>query len=929
MKAKKKVDDSKYLDPVFAEYGMKVYTNEYAQMIRKDNLDKKSNGKKITSLIPQEGFQETVYLADADVLIIGGKKGGGKVLSNNMLVVTPFGMRANGDLCVGDIISDPVTGGMQRVLQIFEHPNHEFYRLKFDDGTSVECGLEHLWKVRMTGYTKKRRMLYGGSVDDDYRIWDFAKIKKFLDEQEDGKHYMHGKKCDSKKYLVIPLCEPVKFTKSGNCMKRNALDPYVIGAILGDGCVTDSVRKGSVSCRFTSADEEVVEEIRKAGVSILREYRYGDKKCSEYDIYSHDLEEMLERTKLVGCNSSTKFIPTCYKWATVEERFALIQGMMDTDGYIDSRGHLSYTTVSEQMAEDFAFVVRSLGANATITKDENTGYKDTDGNFVKCKDAYTIFFKIKDPERMFRLPRRKERCKAFNAGVSEVAKRIVGYEYVGRKDGRCITVDSVHSLYMTDDFIVTHNTWISLFKALDYIFNPDVIMRGFRKYEDDIERGIWSASKQVFKGFGTPVRSSYEWQFLGGRGASMRMEHLQDLGKISDRFRGSELAYIDIEELAEHTKDNVNVIFDFLSVNRNTAGVKSQLVATCNPVGKSNKLRLLLDWYIDPETDTIIPERDGKVRYMFNYGSDISEIAWGNTWKEVYDNPAAKAKIDALCEGKNLKPQDLILTLQFIEGDYADNKILQSTDSRYVSRLAAKGGESVVNDLSGVWRDIDSGTSLVSVGDMENFFAASEHSSSDDVMRASADVAIVGDFLVMWAARGHHIVDVEGLVGMSSDSVIPAIEQFLKKNGVHKENFTFDENGLGIWLRESSAFARSRGFNNKSAPSDTRLYNNLKSECADKFIDEIHRGVWSIDERLKYKKFRDTKGNVFTLYDRMMSERLALKRKDDTPRWEIISKQQMKAEIGHSPDFIEGLFMMEQIFLQPKKEIVRRGFGAW
>lgn len=923
MKAKKKVDDSKYLDPVFSEYGMKVYTNEYAQMIRKDNLEKKSNGKKITNLIPQEGFQETVYLADADVLIIGGKKGGGKCLSINTPVVTPFGYREIGDLKIGDIITNPVDGGMQRVINIYDHENIDLYEVTFEDGSTCKCCDDHLWEVRQTGYTKKKRMLYGGDVKDDYRVWTFRMIRKWLDDQANGAHYMNGKKGSSKEYLVTPLCEPVKFTKSGNCMHRPDIDPYIIGAIIGDGNISSGT-----SVSFFSRDKEIVGYFEDGGLD-MSHFSVREDGLVTYRIPQTQIRPALTTLRLSNERSEDMFIPTAYKWGRIEDRWAILQGLMDTDGYIDSRGHCSYTSVSKKLAEDVQFVVRSLGGTAKITVDDNSGYRAEDGKFIKCQTAYTVWIRIKESQRLFRLTRKQDRCKAFNGGVSEIARRIISYRYAGKEDARCITVDSPRGLYMINDFIVTHNTWISLFKALDYIFNPDVIMRGFRKYEDDIERGIWSASKQVFKGFGTPVRSSYEWQFLGGRGASMRMEHLQDLGKISDRFRGSELAYIDIEELAEHTKDNVNVIFDFLSVNRNTAGVKSQLVATCNPVGKSNKLRLLLDWYIDPETDTIIPERDGKVRYMFNYGSDISEIAWGNTWKEVYDNPAAKAKIDALCEGKNLKPQDLILTLQFIEGDYADNKILQSTDSRYVSRLAAKGGESVVNDLSGVWRDIDSGTSLVSVGDMENFFAASEHSSSDDVMRASADVAIVGDFLVMWAARGHHIVDVEGLVGMSSDSVIPAIEQFLKKNGVHKENFTFDENGLGIWLRESSAFARSRGFNNKSAPSDTRLYNNLKSECADKFIDEIHRGVWSIDERLKYKKFRDTKGNVFTLYDRMMSERLALKRKDDTPRWEIISKQQMKAEIGHSPDFIEGLFMMEQIFLQPKKEIVRRGFGAW
>lgn len=468
-------------------------------------------------------------------------------------------------------------------------------------------------------------------------------------------------------------------------------------------------------------------------------------------------------------------------------------------------------------------------------------------------------------------------------------------------------------------------SWVALYKALSYMFNPDVSMYAFRKYEDDVKRGPWKASKPVFRGFGTPKEASFEWAFLDGKGASLKMEHLQDLGKITDRFRGAELAYIDLEELPEHTRENINIVFDFLSVNRNTAGAKSQLCATCNPVGWSNKLRKFLEWYIDPETDTVIPERDGKKRYMFNYGSDISEIAWGNTWQEVYAHPKAKEKIDLLLLGReDVSPEDMILTLQFIEGDYSDNKILQATDKRYVSRLASRGGGAVVNDMRGIWRDIDSGTSLLSLDDMDAFFNNTER--RDGIMRASADVALTGDFFVIYAFDGHHICDIEAWRGVLSDEVVPFVKNFLKKNGIREDNFTYDSNGLGLWL--DGYFKKAEKFNNKSAPTDSRLWNNLKSECAEKFVKAVKSHEFSIDSSLLDRKFTDKKGYTFTLKDRLVDERLALKRKDDIARFEIIPKSQMKDEIGHSPDFIEGWFMVMHL-MEHKRQCVRKGFGAY
>lgn len=913
---------SEYIDPVFASVGATVYSNELAKKIRGENLKLKAQGKRVRNLIPQEGFQERVCLADADLVICGGRKGGGKVLTNDSDIITPFGIRKNGDLKVGDIISDPCTGGMERVIEIYEHPAHDFYRIFFDDGSWVDCGLEHLWKVRQTGYTHKRRNLYGLGVEDDYRIWTFGMIKKWLDEQEEGQHYMSGAKCRSRKYLVVPLCEPVRFTRAGNCMRRTDIDPYVIGAVIGDGWLTESATR-YCDARLTSADNDIIRELKKAGVVVSAMTQRKGCKATDYELMSDKLREQLLISKLYGCKSADKFIPTCYKFATIDERKAIIQGLMDTDGYIDNRGHCYFTSVSRTLAEDVQFIIRSLGGWASISVDTDSGYKDSNGDFVKCQDAYTVSIKMKDTSMLFRLPRKMARCRRFNGGLSEVARRIVGYEHIGTKDGRCITVDSPDSLYMTNDFIVTHNTWVSLYKALYYIYNPDVAMYAFRRLEDDVKRGPWKASKPIFRGFGIPKEASYEWSFLDGQGATLKMEHLQDLSKVSDRFRGAELAYLDLEELPEFTRDNINVIQDFLAVNRNTAGVRSQMVCTCNPVGKSNKLRILLDWYIDPETDTVIPERDGKKRYLFFYGKDITEIAWGDSWQEVYSHPAAKQKIDLLLKGRDgMGPEDMILTMQFIEGDYSDNRILQLTDKRYISRLASSGGESVANDLQGVWRDIDSGSGLITREDMEAFFDNTER--RDGTMRATADVALTGDFMVLFAFDGHHVCDMEAWRGAPSDEIPSFIDKFLRKNGVREENFAYDSNGLGLWLKDS--FKRSFQFNNKSAASDPRLWNNLKSESAEKFVKAFKGREFSISEELLRRRFTDSRGRSFSIADRLMEERMAVKRKDSgEARFEIISKKQMKLEIGHSPDFMEALFMVMPLF-EKKKTLVRTNF---
>lgn len=470
-------------------------------------------------------------------------------------------------------------------------------------------------------------------------------------------------------------------------------------------------------------------------------------------------------------------------------------------------------------------------------------------------------------------------------------------------------------------------TAVGLIEALPYISNPLVRMYGFRKLEDDVKRGIWRSSEGIFTGFGNPVKSTFTWEFPTG--ATMTMEHLQDPRKVSDRFRGVEMAYILLEELAEHTQEDLNVMLTLLASNRNTVGVKSQFVATCNPVGKSNQLRHLLDWYIDPDTDTVIPERNGQKRYFFHYGDKglAKDFAWGNTPQEVYQNPNVKPRIDAMIESSGGVYTDYITSLCFIEGSPLDNQILKAADPDYMKRISAKGGKSTLNDIVGVWRDIDDTDSILTLDDMDRFFENAEQRNG--FLRASADIALSGDFFVIFAMDGNHIFDMEARNKIEGHTLITLVKDFLDRHNIPEEHFTYDVNGLGYWLKGD--FPKAVPFNNKMRASDPTRWNSIKSECADLFTREIQANEWSIEDTLLNRTFTDKRGYKFTLKDRLIAERLAIKNKETSKyAFELITKDEMKVIVGHSPDFIEAIFMSGLVKKQKKKKIIRRGFnGAW
>jgi len=455
-----------------------------------------------------------------------------------------------------------------------------------------------------------------------------------------------------------------------------------------------------------------------------------------------------------------------------------------------------------------------------------------------------------------------------------------------------------------------------IFSPLYNINNPLFRCYGFRKEENDVREGLAKTAKNLYNGVAKSTGNDFKWEFKSG--ATVLFNHLQNENEIDRRFRGQELPAILIDEAIQLQE---KTIFTLLASNRNTIGVKNSFIMSCNPEKDKKKWGYrLVKWYLNEETGQVRPDRSGVKRYFFKYGKSVNEMIWGDSKEEVYKK--AKSKIDPyIDERSGITYKTLINSFCFIEGRYADNKILQIKDPKYMGNLVNQGSEDSEADLLGLWgMGGESQKSELSEDEFrQHMFDNSPQQSG--TMYATIDVALNRDFFVIYIFDGRHIVDIEYFAGVLSDDAVLVVRKVLEKYNVREENMTYDGNGIGRYLEGN--FRKSLMFNNKATSSNSKLWDNLKSECAEKFITNIKGNKYSISEHVLEKKIAiDTQVGhsrskglgeyTLTWEDRILAESHALCRKiGSDQRFEIITKVAMKAIVGHSPDFLEALFMRE------------------
>lgn len=349
--------------------------------------------------------------------------GTGKAQPLYSKVLTESGFKAMGDIRIGDKV---VTrrGTLAPVTGVFSQGKKRVYRVHLADGRHADCCIDHLWT------TVQRR---SGA--------DVFVTKSLGDMIDAGLKY----KCGSYKFKV-PLIVP-----RASLDADLPIDSYVLGVLIGDGAL------GGSSLYVSSVEDDIVEGI---AARLGPEYSVAKTKsanCSWSIKYLPDYHgnPALSSIRALGLDvkSTEKFIPGIYMGASAQQRLDLLRGLFDTDGHVGKNGSLVYFTSSEQLRDDVVSLCRGLGMTARFSVDHSAG----------CNPNFCIY--IGSHIRPFSSKKHTARFDGHvrNSNRSRIRQytsiSIVGIEDLGfDAEMQCLMVDDPEHLYITDDYIVTHNT---------------------------------------------------------------------------------------------------------------------------------------------------------------------------------------------------------------------------------------------------------------------------------------------------------------------------------------------------------------------------------------------------------------------------------------------------------------------------------------
>jgi phosphate starvation-inducible PhoH-like protein len=358
------------------------------------------------------------------------------------------GLVVVGEIEPGDYVigSD---GRATQVLGVYPQGQKDVFRVTVTDGASTRCCGDHLWSVQTL---EDRRRSKGFRVETTRDM--IGRLRR---------EHQH-------RFELPMLSAPVEFAA-----EDVPLDPYGLGLLLGDGCLT-----GSTTPTFATADVELryaleislgegIEVAHKGGVDYVLRNRFAGRGGLRIP---NPVTVVARELGLCGTHSDTKFVPPVYLWNSAKVRLAVLQGLLDTDGgpvLQDGRScRIQYTTTSARLRDDVVFLVRSLGGVAYWRTRAAEGRKPGRArgrNVGHRSDAYVLDIRLPADIAPFRLGR-----KAFdyeNAGGGRPMRFIRSIEPDGVEDCVCIRVAAPDSLYVTDDFILTHNTLNDSFVILD------------------------------------------------------------------------------------------------------------------------------------------------------------------------------------------------------------------------------------------------------------------------------------------------------------------------------------------------------------------------------------------------------------------------------------------------------------------------------
>lgn len=378
-------------------------------------------------------------------LLLADDVGVGKAQPLDAKVLTPSGWKRMGDLRIGDRVVDP-DGGEGVIEGIFPQGEREVFRVSTADGGSTVCCEEHLWLV----HTPNDR------VRGTSRVLTTADLREHLFEARGNGQRAH--------HYFLPLPKPVQFDRSDEAVLP--LAPYLLGVLLGDGGFVDH------AVRLSSIDADLIERVRAllpAGTYLANadgcDWRISG--VARTGIRNAVLDA-IRGLGLGNAKSWEKFVPTAYLQASAEDRLLLLRGLMDTDGTCSKDGRTStFTSTSQRLARDLAEIVHSLGG-ATTTTSRVTSYSHN-GERREGRRSWTVIVRM--PVCPFAIERKVNRWHP-----ATLLRAIHSIEPEGTQAVQCIRVSTKRRLYITDDYLVTHNTVSAICMLADRRTLPAIVV---------------------------------------------------------------------------------------------------------------------------------------------------------------------------------------------------------------------------------------------------------------------------------------------------------------------------------------------------------------------------------------------------------------------------------------------------------------------
>lgn len=346
-------------------------------------------------------------LQKSKLYILGARPRVGKALSLDTNILTPTGWVKNKDIKLGDIVIGR-DGKPTKVVGVYPQGVTNNYTLTLKDGRTIDCCEDHEWTVYSSKWGRERTF----TTKELYNKLQCVRYKN---------------------RISLP-----KFSGDYGIKKNFIIPPYVMGVLIGDGCLTRGM------C-YSKPDTRVFEKVK----SLLPNSNVHFNNDNTM-VYITNFLSGLKYIREQGLNAQSynKFIPQEYFHSSKEQREELFNGLMDTDGSRFNTGW-EYSTTSKQLAKDVQQLAWSLGYCAKIIT--RMGKYKAGDRVKETRINYRVFITTHNPIT------------------------IIDIQPTNTFETQCVHVDNKDHLFVIEDYIVTHNSALAQQIAESVAINHNVL----------------------------------------------------------------------------------------------------------------------------------------------------------------------------------------------------------------------------------------------------------------------------------------------------------------------------------------------------------------------------------------------------------------------------------------------------------------------